>query len=85
MLLRLRLPKTLLWVFNLLLILLMLFTFFRLVTFLAFRPAEDPIEGLATSFFLGLRFDLRWISLLLLPIVLISLQPALSPFLLSSQ
>src|SRR5215207_5177337 len=32
------------------------------------------------SFFMGLRFDLRWISILLLPIIIGSLVPGFSPF-----
>lgn len=80
MLVRMGLPKTLLWVVNLLCIYLLMFTFFRLVTFLAFRPEEDAVQGLLPSFLLGLRFDLRWISLILLPIVLLSLRPQYSPF-----
>jgi hypothetical protein len=80
MLVRLGLPKTLLWVINLLQIFLLMFTFFRLVTYLSFSPPEESIEGLAASFWLGLRFDLRWISLLLLPIVLVSMRPDYSPF-----
>jgi phosphoglycerol transferase MdoB-like AlkP superfamily enzyme len=80
MLVRIGLPKTLLWVVNLLLIFLLMFTFFRLVTFLAFKPEEEMNTGLFASFLLGLRFDLRWISILLLPIVLVSMWPQYSPF-----
>ena len=80
MLARLKLPKTLLWVIHLLGIYVLLFTAFRLVTFLLFRPEDEGLQGLLSSFVLGLRFDLRWISLLLLPIVVISLQPHYSPF-----
>lgn len=80
MLIRMGLPKTLQWVINLLLIFLLLFTFFRLVTFVVFRPEGEEISGLFSAFLLGLRFDLRWISLLLLPIVLASLWPKYSPF-----
>ncbi len=83
MLVPFRLPKTILWVINLLLIYILLFTFFRLATFFAFRPEAESWENvwsLFASFLLGLRFDLRWISLLLLPIVLVSLRQELSPF-----
>jgi phosphoglycerol transferase MdoB-like AlkP superfamily enzyme len=57
-----------------------MFTFFRLVTFVVFHPEDETIVDLIPAFFLGLRFDLRWISLLLLPIILVSLWPAYSPF-----
>jgi len=80
MLIPLRLPKTVLWVFNLLVIFLMIFTLYRLVTFIAFRPEGELLSTYLPSFFLGLRYDLRWISMLLLPIVLASLFPKLSPF-----
>ena len=60
MLVRFRLPKTLLWVFNLLIIFLMMFTAYRLITLMAFRPEGEDWSGLVPSFFLGLRFDLRW-------------------------
>lgn len=80
MLIRLGLPKTLLWVINLLLIYLLMFSFFRLVTFVAFRPEGETANGLIQGFLLGLRFDLRWISIILLPIVLVSLRPEFSPF-----
>jgi glucan phosphoethanolaminetransferase (alkaline phosphatase superfamily) len=79
MLARLRLPRTVLWVLHLWTIFIVLFTFFRLVTFFVFAP-EAPAQEWLPSFILGLRFDLRWISLLLLPIVLGSLHPRFSPF-----
>jgi phosphoglycerol transferase MdoB-like AlkP superfamily enzyme len=75
-----RLPKTVQWVINLLIIYALMFTFFRLVTFFAFKPEEEAFTGLFSSFVLGLRFDLRWISFLLLPILLISLRAQYSPF-----
>jgi phosphoglycerol transferase MdoB-like AlkP superfamily enzyme len=80
MLIKLRLPKTLLWVFNLLVIFTVLFTFYRLLTLLAFKPEGEQLDDLVPSFFLGLRFDLRWISIVLLPIIIASLIPELSPF-----
>ena len=80
MLVRFRLPKTLLWVFNLLIIFLMMFTAYRLITLMAFRPEGEDWSGLVPSFFLGLRFDLRWISIILLPIITASLIPQFSPF-----
>ena len=80
MLLRFRLPKTLLWVFNLLVIFLLMFTGYRLLTLLAFMPEGEHWSELVPSFFLGLRFDLRWISIILLPIIVASLLPEFSPF-----
>ena len=80
MLLRFRLPKTLLWVFNLLIIFLMMFTSYRLITLMAFMPEGESWSDMLPSFFLGLRFDLRWISIILLPIIIASLIPGFSPF-----
>ena len=62
MLLHLRIPKTLLWVLNLLIIYTLLFTVFRLAMVAMFMPAEENMVSLFPSFMLGLRFDLRWIS-----------------------
>ena len=73
-------PKTLLWVINLLFIYLALFTAFRLAMLIAFMPQEEDLLNIIPSFLLGLRFDMRWISLMLLPIVIASLYPAYSPF-----
>lgn len=80
MLIRLKIPKTILWVINLLLIFLLIFTVFRFATFLAFKPADLGFNDLIPSFLLGIRYDLRWIAIILLPIVVISLIPRLSPF-----
>jgi len=75
-----RLPKTLLWVINLMLIYLVLFTGMRGLMLLLFLPESEAVTDLLPSFLLGLRYDLRWISLVLLPIVLFSLWPSCSPF-----
>lgn len=80
MLIKARLPKTLQWVINLLGIYVLMFTVFRMVTYMAFAPEGVEVPSLLPAFFLGLRYDLRWISLLLLPIVLFSLRPQYSPF-----
>lgn len=80
MLIRFRLPKTLLWVFNLLVIFLLMFTSFRLMTLIAFKPETERWIDTLPAFFLGLRFDLRWISFMLLPIVFVSMKMEWSPF-----
>jgi phosphoglycerol transferase MdoB-like AlkP superfamily enzyme len=80
MLARLRLPKTIVWVFNLLLLFILMFTAFRLITYLAFHPAGEHWDDSGAAFFLGFRYDLRWISIILLPVVSASLQPRFSPF-----
>ncbi|MET0394116.1 MAG: LTA synthase family protein [Chitinophagaceae bacterium] len=80
MLIRYKIPKTILWIVNLFLIFLLIFTLFRLATYLAFRPRDYSLGELLPSFLMGVRYDLRWISIILLPVVLISLTPRLSPF-----
>ena len=80
MLSRFRIPKTILWAANLFGIFLLIFTGFRLATFLAFRPDDFGFGDAIPSFLMGLRYDLRWIAVILLPVVLLSSWPRLSPF-----
>ncbi len=80
MLSRYRIPKTILWVINLFLLFLFLFTAFRLATFFAFKPSDISFGDTIPSLLMGIQYDLRWISILLLPIILISLWPQFSPF-----
>jgi phosphoglycerol transferase MdoB-like AlkP superfamily enzyme len=80
MLSRFKIPKTILWVINLLVIFLLIFSIFRLVTFIAFKPSGISFWDVVPSFLMGIQYDLRWIALILLPIVLISMLPQLSPF-----
>ena len=80
MLLKLRIPKTIQWIIQLFLIFLSIFTGFRLLTLLFFKPANLEFYSLFSSFWLGLKYDLRWIALVLLPIACISLFPKFSPF-----
>lgn len=80
MLIRYKTPKTILWVVNLFGIFLLIFTLFRLATCFAFRPPNLELGDLLPSFLLGLQYDLRWIAIILLPIVLVSMVPRFSPF-----
>lgn len=80
MLLKWQMPKTLQWVVKLFLIFLVVFTVFRISTYVAFKPSEVELRQVIGSFFMGIRFDIRWISILLLPIVLFSLVPRFSPY-----
>ncbi len=75
-----KIPKTIIWVINLFVIFWGIFTFFRIITFIAFRPKDISVGDVAPSFLLGIRYDWRWISFMLLPLVLFSLIPKLSPF-----
>ncbi|MDP4264206.1 MAG: sulfatase-like hydrolase/transferase [Bacteroidota bacterium] len=75
-----KIPKTILWVINLFLIFLLIFTLFRFVTFFAFKPRGLSFFDLIPSFLMGTRYDLRWISIILLPVIVFSMLPQLSPF-----
>jgi phosphoglycerol transferase MdoB-like AlkP superfamily enzyme len=80
MLIRLKIPKTILWVTNLLVIFILIFTLFRMATFFAFRPNDLSFDELIPSFLMGLRYDLRWIAVILSPVIIVSLIPKYSPF-----
>jgi phosphoglycerol transferase MdoB-like AlkP superfamily enzyme len=73
-------PKTVQWVIKLLLIYLFIFTAFRVATVVFFKPANIAWSSLGASFWLGLKYDLRWISFILAPIVVLSLYKKFSPF-----
>jgi len=74
------LPKTLRWVIQVGLIFFLLFTLFRLSVFFAFRPAGWRFSDAYPSFLWGIRFDLRWIAGMLLPVTLLSIRAKWSPF-----
>jgi phosphoglycerol transferase MdoB-like AlkP superfamily enzyme len=80
MLMKWQMPKTLQWVIKLFLIFLLVFTLFRISTYIAFKPADVELRQVLSSFLLGIRFDIRWISILLMPIVLLSFIPKFSPY-----
>jgi phosphoglycerol transferase MdoB-like AlkP superfamily enzyme len=80
MLISWRVPITIQWIVKLFLIFLCIFTAFRLATVICFKPASIAFTDLAPSFWLGLKYDLRWIAIILLPIAVLSLFPRLSPF-----
>jgi phosphoglycerol transferase MdoB-like AlkP superfamily enzyme len=61
-------------------IFLLMFTSFRLITLIAFKPANEMWVDTLPSFFLGMRYDLRWIAIVLLPILLVSMKMEWSPF-----
>ena len=68
------------WVVQLFLILLLAFTLLRLITFLCFKPTQLSFMEAFPSFALGLRYDVRWICIVLTPLLLIGSIPSLSPF-----
>ncbi|MBC7535907.1 MAG: sulfatase-like hydrolase/transferase [Ferruginibacter sp.] len=73
-------PKTIQWIVKLFFIYLFIFTAFRIATVICFKPKATGILELLPSFWLGLKYDLRWIAFILFPIALFSLYPKFSPF-----
>ncbi|MDQ6902042.1 MAG: sulfatase-like hydrolase/transferase [Bacteroidota bacterium] len=73
-------PLTIQWLVMLWSIYVIIFTIFRLVTVFLFRPAYIPFSSLFPSFWLGFRFDAKWISMILLPIAILSMYTRFSPF-----
>lgn len=78
--LRLNLPPTTRWVLKLFFFFMLLFSIMRVLTFFTFRPDTISFTDAMPSFFLGLRYDLRWVSLLLSPLLIAGSIPRLSPF-----
>ena len=75
-----RVPKTMQWLVQVFFIYLLIFTAFRVATVFFFKPANIAYGELGPSFWLGIKYDLRWISFTLFPIGIASLFPRLSPF-----
>lgn len=73
-------PKTIQWIVKIFLIYLFIFTAFRVATVIFFKPANIGLLELLPSFWLGLKYDLRWISFILFPIAFLSLFKKLSPY-----
>lgn len=80
MLISRRVPKTIQWIIKLFIIYLCIFTAFRIATVICFKPGNIGVLELGPAFWLGLKYDLRWIAIILLPIAVLSLYPRLSPF-----
>ncbi len=84
MIYKLKIPKTIpvtvQWLIRLWVIYFILFTLFRVATVFLFCPANVPVSSLFPSFWLGFRFDAKWIAIVLMPIALLSLLPKFSPF-----
>jgi phosphoglycerol transferase MdoB-like AlkP superfamily enzyme len=75
-----KVTKTIQWLVKLFLIYLFIFTSFRVATVVFFKPADMAYTALGKSFWLGLKYDLRWISIVLLPIPVLSMVKRFSPF-----
>ena len=75
-----RVSKTIQWVVRLFIIYLCLFTAFRLAIVFLFKPKGIGFFSLFPSYWLGLKYDLRWIAIALSPIIVISVYKKFSPF-----
>ncbi len=75
-----RIPQTIQWIIRLFLMFFALFTIQRIITYFSFHPQSYSIGELLPSFLLGIRYDIRWISAMLFPIVIFSFIPNFSPF-----
>ena len=73
-------PLTIKWIAMLWLIYLLIFTILRIATVVLFIPADTDVISLLPSFGLGFRYDAKWISIILLPITVLSVYPRFSPF-----
>ena len=73
-------PLTIQWIFVLWLIYVLVFTIFRVSTVFLFKPVNITFSSLLPSFWLGFRYDVKWIAMILLPIAIISVYPKFSPF-----
>ncbi len=90
MLQRFKVPHTLQWVIKLFLLYLLIFTLFRISSYLIFNPDKNIAHGEGLSkykfanvlpaFLLGIIYDARWISIALAPIVIASCIPFFTPF-----
>ncbi len=80
MLIKWRVSKTIQWIVILFFIYLLIFTAFRIATVVFFKPKTTGVLELLPSFWLGLKYDLRWIAVILFPIALFSIYPKFSPF-----
>ena len=73
-------PLTIQWIIKIWLIFLIIFTILRIATVVLFIPMDSHVSALLPSFWLGFRYDAKWISIILLPIAILSVYSKLSPF-----
>ena len=77
---RFQLPPTSRWVLRLFVFFMLLFSMMRVLTFFSFRPEDVSIADAIPSFLMGIRFDLRWVCILLAPLLLAGSFHRFSPF-----
>ena len=77
---RFQLPPTSRWVLRLFIFFMLLFSIMRVCTFYAFRPDAVSFADAVPSFLMGMRFDLRWVCILLAPLLIAGSFNRFSPF-----
>lgn len=75
-----QLPPTSRWVLRLFFFFMLLFSFMRVLTFYSFRPEGISFAEAVPSFLMGVRFDLRWVCILLAPLLIAGSFNRFSPF-----
>ena len=75
-----KVSKTIQWIIKIFIIYLCMFTAFRIATVILFKPNTIGVMQLWPSFWLGLKYDLRWIAIVLSPIIVLSIFKRFSPF-----
>src|SRR6476661_1332433 len=73
-----KIPPMIRWIATIMVILLLLMSIYRLLFFYHYRTADRPFSG--SAFLLGLRYDLRVVSITGLAILLLTYIPFLNPF-----
>jgi phosphoglycerol transferase MdoB-like AlkP superfamily enzyme len=77
---RFQLPPTSRWVLRLFVFFMLLFSIMRVLTFYSFRPDGVSLADAVPSFLMGMRFDLRWVCILLAPLLIAGSFNRFSPF-----
>lgn len=75
-----RLPRLIQWMLSIGVVLLLLMTLFRLFFYFFFNNQGTSLGSLGGAFFLGLRFDLRTIAAICLPLLIVGSFRPLNPF-----
>lgn len=75
-----RLPRLIQWILSIGFVLLLTMTLFRIVFYFFFNNQGNSFFQLGGAFFLGLRYDLRAIALILLPLLILGSIRPLNPF-----
>jgi phosphoglycerol transferase MdoB-like AlkP superfamily enzyme len=73
-----KIPRPLRWIISVGALLLLTMMLFRLIFFFAYKPAGMPFSG--SAFVMGLRFDIKFVSIAALCMLLLSILPFFNPY-----